>query len=67
LTKLTYLLFLYFSETMPLSAAEKQRRYRQRRDADQARRAEYLEKEKERYRQLKETGKSKTKNEMTAS
>ena len=67
MTKLTYLLFLYFSETMPLSAAEKQRRYRQRRDADQARRAEYLEKEKERYRQLKETGKSKTKNEMTAS
>jgi hypothetical protein len=67
LTKLTYLLFLYFSETMPLSAAEKQSRYRQRRDADQARRAEYLEKEKERYRQLKETGKSKTKNEMTAS
>ena len=67
MTKLTYLLFLYFSETMPLSAAEKQRRYRQRRDADQARWAEYLEKEKERYRQLKETGKSKTKNEMTAS
>ena len=52
---------------MPLTAAEKQRRYRQRRDADQARRAEYLEKEKGRYRQLKETGKSKTKNEMTAS
>ena len=51
---------------MPLSAAEKQRRYRQRRDADQARRAKYLEKEKERYRQLKETGKRKTKNEMTA-
>ena len=51
---------------MPLSAAEKQSRYRQRRDADQAR-AEYLEKGKERYRQLKETGKSKTKNEMTAS
>ena len=51
---------------MPLSAAEKQRRYRQRRDADQARRAEYLEKEKGRYRQLKETGKRKTKNEMTA-
>jgi hypothetical protein len=34
---------------MPLTAAEKQRRYRQRRDADQARRAEYLEKEKGRY------------------
>jgi len=45
---------------MPLSAAEKQRRYRQRRDADQARRAEYLEKEKERYRQLKETRKRKS-------
>jgi hypothetical protein len=59
LTKLTYLLFLYFSETMPLSAAEKQRRYRQRRDADQARRAEYLEKEKELYRQLKERRKMK--------
>ena len=39
---------------MPLSAAEKQWHYRQRRDADQARRAEYLEKEKELYRPLKE-------------
>jgi hypothetical protein len=52
---------------MPLSAAEKQWHYRQRRDANQARRAEYLEKEKELYRQLKETDKRKTKNEMTAS
>jgi hypothetical protein len=52
---------------MPLSAAEKQWHYRQRRDANQARRAEYLEKEKELYRQLKETDKRKMKNEMTAS
>jgi hypothetical protein len=51
---------------MPFSAAEKQWHYRQRRDADQARRAEYLEKEKGRYRQLTETGKRNTKKEMTA-
>ena len=31
-------------------AAEKQRRYRQRRDRDPHRRQEYLEKEKQRYR-----------------
>lgn len=35
---------------MPLSAAEKQRRYRERRDNDPLRRAEYLEKEKRKYR-----------------
>lgn len=35
---------------MPLSAAEKQRRYRERRDNDPLQRAEYLEKEKRKYR-----------------
>lgn len=35
---------------MPLSAAEKQRRYKERRDNDPLRRAEYLEKEKRKYR-----------------
>ena len=34
---------------MPLSAAEKQRRYRQKRDNDAQRRAEYLQKEKKKY------------------
>lgn len=46
---------------MPLSAAEKQRRYRKRRDSDQARRAENIAKEKELYQELKETGKRKKK------
>ena len=42
---------------MPLSAAEKQRRYRQRRDADPERREAYLEKEKEKWRKDRDTGK----------
>lgn len=50
---------------MVLSAAEKQRRYRRRRDADQLRREEYLAKEKERYKMLREIGIRKSKSEMT--
>ena len=50
---------------MVLSAAEKQRRYRRRRDADQLRREEYLAKEKERYKKLREIGIRKSKSEMT--
>lgn len=44
---------------MPLSAAEKQRRYRERRDNDPLRRAEYLEKERRKYRADLASGKKK--------
>lgn len=40
----------------PLSTAEKQRRYRERRDADPEKRAKYLNKEKERWRRDREEG-----------
>ncbi len=43
---------------MPLSAAEKQRRYRQRRDADPERREAYLGKERAKWRKDRDTGKS---------
>lgn len=47
--------------SMPLSAAEKQRRYRARRDADPERRAKYLEWEKQKWRKDRENqGKKKT-------
>ena len=49
---------------MPLSAAEKQRRYRQKRDANPERRAEYLQKEKESWETKKLTGKVKMAGEM---
>ena len=42
---------------MPLSAAEKQRLYRQRRSADPERRAEYSEKERAKWRKDRDTGK----------
>lgn len=45
---------------MPLSAAEKQRRYRARRDQDPERRAKYLSWEKEKWRKDKEQGKKKS-------
>ncbi|XP_029316085.1 uncharacterized protein LOC115027144 [Cottoperca gobio] len=48
------------SSRTPLSAAEKQRRYRARRDADVQRRQEYLVNEKEKWRKDVETGKKKT-------
>ena len=41
------------------SAAEKQRAYRARRDADPTRRSEYVKKEQERYQLGKETGRKK--------
>lgn len=44
---------------MPLSAAEKQRRYRARRDADPVKRAEYLEKERQAWHNKKAKGKIK--------
>lgn len=50
---------------MALSAAEKQRRYRQRRDADSQRRTSYLQKEKEKYIKDKEQGKRKNVKDMT--
>ena len=43
----------------PLSAAEKQRRYRARRDVDHERRQQYLNKEKERWRKDIDEGRKK--------
>ncbi|KAK6178395.1 hypothetical protein SNE40_013190 [Patella caerulea] len=57
--------FLFLSVMMPLSAAEKQRRYRQRRDADPERRARYLQNEKDKYIKDKETGKKKQVKDMS--
>lgn len=44
----------------PLSAAEMQRRYRAKRDADPERRARYLQKEREKWQHDKATGKKKS-------
>ncbi|XP_060760149.1 zinc finger protein 845-like isoform X2 [Neoarius graeffei] len=44
-------------QRMPLSAAEKQHRYRQHRDADPEKRKKHLEKERERSRKDKDAGK----------
>jgi hypothetical protein len=44
---------------MPLSAAEKQRHYRARRNADPVKRAEYLEKERQAWHNKKAKGKVK--------
>lgn len=49
----------------PLSAAEKQRRYRARRDADPERRENYLEKEHDKYRKDLESGRKKTINDLS--
>ena len=43
--------------TPPLSAAERRRQYRERCNADPERRRKYLEKEREKWRKDKETGK----------
>ena len=48
-----------------MSAAEKQRRYRACRDADPARRAAYLEKQREAWHRLRSQGKVKTVAEMS--
>ncbi|KAK0139481.1 hypothetical protein N1851_023799 [Merluccius polli] len=45
---------------MPLTAAEKQRRYRARRDQDQERREQYILWEKEKYKRDREQGKKKS-------
>ena len=45
---------------MPLTAAEKQRRYRARKDQDQERRKHYLLQEKEKYKRDREQGKKKS-------
>lgn len=50
---------------MRQSAAERQRRFRQRRDADPVRRTEYLERQKQRYKILKATGKKKMVKDMS--
>jgi hypothetical protein len=50
---------------MPLSAAEKQRRYRERRNDDPLRRSEYLEKERKKYRNDLSNGKKKLIEQMT--
>lgn len=49
----------------PLSAAEKQRRYRVRRDADPERRQQYLNKEKEKWRKDREEGRKKKVSELS--
>lgn len=46
--------------SMPLSAAEKQRRYRARRDQDPERRAKYLEWERKKWKRDREQGKKKS-------
>lgn len=50
---------------MPLTAAEKQRRYRLKRDEDQTRREEYLRKGRERWKQYREDGTIKYASQMT--
>ncbi len=49
---------------MPLSAAEKKRRYRQRRDADPERREAYLGKERAKWRKDRDTGKKRSVSEL---
>lgn len=48
-----------------MSAAERQRRYRARRDADPERRAAYLEKQREAWHRLRSQGKVKTVADMS--
>ena len=50
---------------MGLSAAEKQRQYRARRDADPMRRAAYLQKHRETWHDNKKLGKVKTVNDLS--
>ena len=50
------------STVMPLSAAEKQRRYRARQDANPERRLHYLEKERLAWQEKRSTGKVKSSN-----
>ena len=50
---------------MPLSAAEKQSRYSQKRYNDAQRRAEYLQKEKKKYLEDLASGKKKLVGQMT--
>ncbi|XP_062846256.1 E3 ubiquitin-protein ligase BRE1A-like [Trichomycterus rosablanca] len=50
---------------LPRSAAEKQRRYRARRDADPERREKYLEKEREKYREDLKSGRKKRINNLS--
>ncbi len=55
----------YFLLVKQVSAAEKQRRYRAHRDADPARRAAYLEKQREAWHRLRSQGKVKTVAQMS--
>lgn len=50
---------------MTSRGAETAKRYRERRDADPVRRREYLEKERERWKRDKETGKKRGINKLT--
>lgn len=50
---------------MPLSAAEKQRLYRQRRDADPKRREEYLQETRAKWRKDRDNGKKLPVSELT--
>ena len=49
----------------PTTAAERQRQYRARINSDPERRAKYLERERQRWKERVETGKEKSINELT--
>lgn len=55
----------FFSGRMGMSNAERQRKFREKRDKDPDRRQTYLEKEKKRYEKDKKSGKKKSVKDMT--
>ena len=55
----------FFFQKMPLSAKEKQRRFRERINQDPIKREAYLKKERERWKQRKQSGKVKGVKDMT--
>lgn len=57
--------FMYFRINMALTNAEKQRRYRERRDMDPSRREEHLKKRNEKYKNDVQVGKLKKISDMT--
>ena len=59
------ILLSYTSAVGPLSAVERQRRYRERTNADEARRAQSLAKGRQRWRERVESGKVKSINSIT--
>lgn len=57
--------FMYFRINMALTNAEKQRRYRERRDMDPSRREEHLKKRNEKYKNDVQVGRLKKISDMT--